>query len=169
MTDWMQSHLSDRLAVPSLAARVGVSERSSIASSPKRLASHQHCTCSDSSHAARLLLTSPGSLKGIAGKVGLSPARFAAAFEQRFGITPSLFREVCTALQASGPFPKEFFRGNKCNRMQRAAHLQIFYRPLYFNQRPRPARHPHHLSRPLVARPGNSLRCNESGSYRGSS
>ena len=91
----MQSHLSDRLDVPSLAARVGVSERSfyrkfteATGLTPARYVQQLRLD------AGRLLLTSPGSLKGIAGKVGFFPTRFAAAFQQRFRVAPSLFREV---------------------------------------------------------------------------
>jgi transcriptional regulator GlxA family with amidase domain len=95
LIDWMQSHLSERLDVPTLAARISVSERSfyrkfteATGLTPARYVQLLRLD------AARLLLTRPGSIKGIAGKVGLSSARFAAAFEQRFGITPGLFREV---------------------------------------------------------------------------
>jgi transcriptional regulator GlxA family with amidase domain len=45
--------------------------------------------------AARTLLAQGLPLKAIAGKVGLSsPARLGHAFERRFGVPPSLFREM---------------------------------------------------------------------------
>ena len=45
--------------------------------------------------AARTLLTRGLPIKTIAGKVGLnSPARLGQAFERRFGMAPSLFREM---------------------------------------------------------------------------
>ena len=45
--------------------------------------------------AARTLLAKGLPLKAIAGRVGLtSSARLGAAFERRFGMAPSLFREM---------------------------------------------------------------------------
>ena len=45
--------------------------------------------------AARTLLSKGLSLKTIAGRVGLkSSARLGQAFERRFGVAPSLFREM---------------------------------------------------------------------------
>ncbi len=95
LIDWIQSHLSDTLDVPTLAARVGLSERSfyrkftdATGLTPARYLQHVRLD------AARVLLAETGSLKLIAGKVGLPSARFTVAFEQRFGISPKLFREV---------------------------------------------------------------------------
>jgi transcriptional regulator GlxA family with amidase domain len=49
--------------------------------------------------AARTLLTRGLPIKTIAGKVGLnSPARLGQAFERRFGMAPSLFREMHRAV-----------------------------------------------------------------------
>ena len=45
--------------------------------------------------AARMLLSQGLTLKAIAAQVGLTPtARFTRAFERRFGVSPSLFREM---------------------------------------------------------------------------
>ena len=49
--------------------------------------------------AARTLLAQGLPIKTIAGKVGLSsPARLGQAFERRFGMAPSLFREMHRAV-----------------------------------------------------------------------
>jgi transcriptional regulator GlxA family with amidase domain len=45
--------------------------------------------------AARMLLSHGLSLKSVASKVGLFPAaRFSEVFERRFGVAPTLFREM---------------------------------------------------------------------------
>ena len=44
--------------------------------------------------AARTLLSQGWTLKAVAAQVGLAPTRLTRAFERRFGIPPSLFREV---------------------------------------------------------------------------
>jgi AraC-like DNA-binding protein len=47
---------------------------------------------------ARMLLSQRLALKAIAVQVGLSPtARLTRAFERRFGVSPSLFREMHTS------------------------------------------------------------------------
>jgi AraC-like DNA-binding protein len=48
--------------------------------------------------AARMLLSQGLTLKAIAAQVGLTPtARLTRAFERRFGVSPSLFREMHTS------------------------------------------------------------------------
>lgn len=96
LIEWMQAHLDHRLDVPELAARAGLSERSFYRkfteATGKTPAHFVECLRLD---AARTLLAGDLPLKTIAGKVGLSsPARFGQAFERRFGMAPSLFRQM---------------------------------------------------------------------------
>jgi transcriptional regulator GlxA family with amidase domain len=91
---WMQANLDAPLDVSSLAARVGLSERSfyrkfaaATGETPARFVETIRLD------AARMLLSQGLSLKVIASKVGLSPAaRLTEAFQRRFGIAPRLFR-----------------------------------------------------------------------------
>ncbi|MGD9945969.1 MAG: GlxA family transcriptional regulator [Burkholderiaceae bacterium] len=93
---WMQSNLDAPLDVSSLAARTGHSERSfhrkflaATGQTPARFVETARLD------AARMLLARGLPLKSVAVQVGLfPPARFAEAFERRFGITPRLFRDM---------------------------------------------------------------------------
>lgn len=93
---WIQANLAATLDVPALAARAGMSERSfhgkftaAAGDTPARFVETARLD------AARMLLTRGVSLKSVATQVGLFPAsRLAHAFEQRFGISPRLFREM---------------------------------------------------------------------------
>ena len=99
LIDWLQANLQRPLAVPSLAARVGMGERTfhrkfvaAIGESPAHFIEGVRLD------AARILLAQGLSLKAIAAQVGLAPsARLTRAFERRFGISPSLFREMHTS------------------------------------------------------------------------
>jgi len=45
-----------------------------------------------------VLLSKKQSIETVAAQIGLSPtSRFREAFERKFGVTPSLFREIHTA------------------------------------------------------------------------
>ena len=96
LIDWMQAHLDRPLDVPALAARTGLSERSfyrkfteATGKTPARFVEGLRLD------AARTLLAQGLPLKAIAGKVGLAaPGRLGHAFERRFGMAPSLFREM---------------------------------------------------------------------------
>lgn len=93
---WIQDHLADRLDVPTLAARVALSERTfhrrfvgAIGETPARFVETVRLD------AARLLLSRGLSLKAVAAQVGLfPPVRLNEAFERRFGIGPRLFRDL---------------------------------------------------------------------------
>lgn len=93
---WIQSNLDEALDVPSLAARAGLSERSfhrkfvaATGTTPARFVESARLD------AARMLLLRGLSLKAVAAQVGLFPAaRLGAAFAQRFGISPRLYREM---------------------------------------------------------------------------
>jgi transcriptional regulator GlxA family with amidase domain len=97
---WMQTNLDQPLDVPSLAARAGLSERTFyrkfLAATGQTPADFVEKIRLD---AARVLLSQGLSLKAIAAQVGLTPPdRLSKAFERRFGLTPTLFREMHASL-----------------------------------------------------------------------
>jgi len=96
LIDWMQAHLDQPLDVPALAARAGLSERSFYRKFTEAVAkTPAHFVESLRVDAARTLLAEGLPLKAIAAKVGLrTSARLGQAFERRFGMAPSLFREM---------------------------------------------------------------------------
>ncbi|MFO1160465.1 MAG: GlxA family transcriptional regulator [Reyranellaceae bacterium] len=96
LIEWMQAHLDRKLDVPELAARAGLSERSFYRKFTEATGkTPAHFVESLRLEAARTLLAGDLPLKTIAGKVGLSsPSRLGQAFERRFGIAPSLFRQI---------------------------------------------------------------------------
>ena len=96
LIDWMQENLDQPLDVPTLAARAGLTERSFYRKFTEATGkTPAHFVEGLRLDAARTLLTKGLPIKTIAGKVGLnSPARFGQAFERRFGMAPSLFREM---------------------------------------------------------------------------
>ena len=93
---WIQEHLQESLDVPALAARAGLAERTfyrrfvvATGVTPARYVETARLD------AARMLLSRGLSLKSVAVQVGLFPAaRFAEAFERRFGMSPRLFRDM---------------------------------------------------------------------------
>jgi transcriptional regulator GlxA family with amidase domain len=99
LIDWLQANLHRPLDVPHLAARVGLCERTfyrkfvaATGDSPARFVEGVRVD------AARMLLSQRLSLKAIAAQVGLaSTVRLTRAFERRFGVSPSLFREMHTS------------------------------------------------------------------------
>jgi transcriptional regulator GlxA family with amidase domain len=99
LIDWMQAHLDQPLDVPALAARAGLSERSFYRKFTDATGkTPAHFVESLRLDAARTLLAEGLSLKAIAARVGLrSSARLGQAFERRFGMAPSLFREMHAA------------------------------------------------------------------------
>jgi transcriptional regulator GlxA family with amidase domain len=96
---WMEAHLDGTLDVATLASQSGLSERTfyrkfvaATGETPARFVESLRLD------AARVLLSQDLSLKAIAVRVGLSPTpRFTEAFERRFGMSASLFREVHAA------------------------------------------------------------------------
>ena len=96
LIDWMQENLDQPLDVPTLAARAGLTERSFYRKFTEATGkTPAHFVEGLRLDAARTLLTRGLPIKTIAGKVGLSsPARLGQAFERRFGMAPSLFREM---------------------------------------------------------------------------
>jgi transcriptional regulator GlxA family with amidase domain len=96
LIDWMQDHLDRELDVPTLARHAGYSERSFYRRFTEATGkTPAHFVEDLRLDAARTLLSKGLSFKTIAGRVGLkSSARLGQAFERRFGMTPSLFREM---------------------------------------------------------------------------
>jgi transcriptional regulator GlxA family with amidase domain len=96
LIDWMQENLDQPLDVPTLAARAGLTERSFYRKFTEATGkTPAHFVEGLRLDAARTLLTRGLPIKTIAGMVGLnSPARLGQAFERRFGMAPSLFREM---------------------------------------------------------------------------
>jgi transcriptional regulator GlxA family with amidase domain len=96
LIDWMQDHLDSVLDVPTLARRAGCSERSFYRKFTEAAGkTPAHFVEDLRLDAARTLLAKGLSVKEIAGRVGLkSSGRLGQAFERRFGMAPSLFREM---------------------------------------------------------------------------
>ena len=96
LLDWIRENLAGSLAVPRLAARVSMSERTfqrnftrSIGVTPARFVETLRLD------QTRVYLAAGLSLKEIATKVGyLTGAQLSKAFDRRFGMTPLLFREL---------------------------------------------------------------------------
>ncbi len=96
LIDWMQDHLERDLDVPTLARHAGYSERSFYRKFTEATGkTPAHFVEDLRLDAARTLLAKGLSVKAIAGRVGLkSSGRLGQAFERRFGMAPSLFREM---------------------------------------------------------------------------
>jgi transcriptional regulator GlxA family with amidase domain len=96
LTNWMQRHLDQDLAVPTLAARAGLSVRSfhrkfteATGETPAHFVEVMRLD------AARALLGGDLPLKAIATRIGFGSApRLSAAFTRRFGVPPKLFRQM---------------------------------------------------------------------------
>jgi transcriptional regulator GlxA family with amidase domain len=101
--EWMQNNLQNRLDVPELARKAGLSERSFYRKFTDATGkTPAHFVETVRLDAARNLIVKGLSLKQVADKVGLrSSARLGAAFERRFGMAPSLFRQMHAAGGAS--------------------------------------------------------------------
>lgn len=100
LIDWMHDNLDKPLDVPALADRAGLSERSFYRKFTDATGkTPAHFVEGLRLDAARALLAKGLPLKAIASKVGLrSSARLGQAFERRFGMAPSLFREMHASL-----------------------------------------------------------------------
>jgi transcriptional regulator GlxA family with amidase domain len=95
LAGWIQTRLNQRLDVPTLAARVGLSERTFyrkfVAATGQTPA---HFVENVRLDAARALLATKLPLKTIAARTGVRSVVRNDAFERRFGIKPSLFRQM---------------------------------------------------------------------------
>jgi transcriptional regulator GlxA family with amidase domain len=99
LIDWMQDHLDRDLDVPTLARHAGYSERSFYRRFTEATGkTPAHFVEDLRLDAARTLLAKGLSVKSIAARIGLkSSGRLGQAFERRFGMAPSLFREMHAA------------------------------------------------------------------------
>lgn len=96
LISWLQSHVSEQINVSSLAVQCGLSERTfyrkfmaATGQTPAQFIQNARL------ETARTLLVSDLPLKTIAAKSGMnSIARLNAAFERKFGLSPSTFRKV---------------------------------------------------------------------------
>ncbi|CAM3908221.1 GlxA family transcriptional regulator [Bordetella tumulicola] len=96
LIEWIRENLTQQLDVPTLAARVSMSERTflrhfarSMGETPARFIETLRLD------QTRVYLASGMSLKEIAAKVGyLTAAQLSKAFDRRFGMSPLLFREL---------------------------------------------------------------------------
>ncbi len=93
---WMRENLLAPLDVPSLAARVAMSDRSFLRKFTKCVGeTPAHFVETLRLDQTRNLLAAGMSLKEIAAKTGYSTAaQLSKAFDRRFGMTPLLFREL---------------------------------------------------------------------------
>jgi transcriptional regulator GlxA family with amidase domain len=93
---WLQAHSSEQINVSSLATRCGLSERTfyrkfvaATGQTPAQFVQNARLEI------ARTLLVTDLPLKAIAAKSGMNTiARLNAAFERKFGLSPSTFRKV---------------------------------------------------------------------------
>jgi transcriptional regulator GlxA family with amidase domain len=96
LLDWILAHIAERLDVPRLAERAGMSPRNfhrrfteAMGETPARFVETLRLD-----H-ARHLLEAKTSLKEIAAKTGFAnQGQFSKAFARRFGVSPGLFREM---------------------------------------------------------------------------
>lgn len=96
LIEWLQTNLDKVLDIPTLAERVGMTERSfhrkfvaATGITPGRFVETARLDM------ARMLLSRGLPLQEVANKVGLYPtARVSEVFERRFGLSPRLFREL---------------------------------------------------------------------------
>jgi transcriptional regulator GlxA family with amidase domain len=96
LINWIKDNLSEKLDVSTLAARVAMSDRSFHRKFTSLIGeTPAHFVESLRLDQARNLLSAGISLKEIAARTGYSSAvQFSKAFDRRFGMAPTLFREV---------------------------------------------------------------------------
>jgi transcriptional regulator GlxA family with amidase domain len=94
LMNWVHLHLDQKLDVATLAAQVKLSERTFFRKFTETMGqTPAHLIESLRLDAARVLLSQGLAVKLTAARVGLPHARFARAFERRFGISPRLFQQ----------------------------------------------------------------------------
>ncbi len=96
LIDWIRENLAGPLEVPTLAARVSMSERTFQRNFTRSIGvTPAHFVETLRLDQTRVYLAAGLSLKEIAAKVGyLTGAQLSKAFDRRFGMTPLLFREL---------------------------------------------------------------------------
>src|SRR5688572_23984364 len=97
LINWVHLHLDQTLDVPTLAAQAKLSQRTFFRKFKETMGeTPAHLIESLRLDAARVLLSHGMSIKLTAARVGLPSARFARAFERRFGVSPRLYRKAHT-------------------------------------------------------------------------
>jgi transcriptional regulator GlxA family with amidase domain len=95
LINWMHLHLDQTLDVPTLAAQTRLSQRSFFRKFKETMGeTPAHLVESLRLDAARVLLSQGLGVKQTAARVGLPSARFARAFERRFGVSPRRYRKT---------------------------------------------------------------------------
>ena len=95
LINWVQLHLDQKLDVPTLAAQARLSQRTFFRKFTETMGvTPAHLIESLRLDAARVLLMQGLAIKLTAARVGLPAARFARAFERRFGVSPRLYRQT---------------------------------------------------------------------------
>ena len=94
LMNWVHLHLDQKLDVPTLAARARLSQRTFFRKFTETMGdTPAHLIESVRLDAARVLLSQGLAIKLTAARVGLPVARFAHAFERRFGVSPRQYRQ----------------------------------------------------------------------------
>lgn len=94
LMNWVHLHLDQKLDVPTLAARARLSQRTFFRKFTETMDdTPAHLIESLRLDAARVLLSQGLAIKLTAAHVGLPVARFAHAFERRFGVSPRQYRQ----------------------------------------------------------------------------
>jgi transcriptional regulator GlxA family with amidase domain len=97
LINWVHLHLDRTLDVPTLAAQTKLSQRTFFRKFKETMGeTPAHLIESLRLDAARVLLSQGLAIKLTAARVGLPSARFARAFERRFGVSPRLYRKAHT-------------------------------------------------------------------------
>jgi transcriptional regulator GlxA family with amidase domain len=104
LLNWVHLHLDQKLDVPTLAARARLSQRTFFRKFTKTMGdTPAHLIESLRLDAARVLLSEGLAIKLTAARVGLPVARFAHAFERRFGVSPRQYRQSHSPLAGQEP------------------------------------------------------------------
>jgi transcriptional regulator GlxA family with amidase domain len=95
LMNWIHLNLDKSLDVPTLAAKARLSQRTFFRKFTEVMGeSPAHLIESLRLDAARVLLSQGLTIKLTAARVGLPAARFARAFERRFGVSPRMYRQT---------------------------------------------------------------------------
>jgi transcriptional regulator GlxA family with amidase domain len=102
LMNWVHLHLDQKLDVSTLAARARLSQRTFFRKFTEAMGeTPAHLIESLRLDSARVLLSQGLATKLTAARVGLPGARFARAFERRFGVSPWLYRQTHSPDQAN--------------------------------------------------------------------
>ena len=112
LMNWVHLHLDQKLDVPTLAAQARLSQRTFFRKFTETMGvTPAHLIESLRLDAARVLLMQGMAIKLTAARVGLPAARFARAFERRFGVSPRLYRQRHSPSVSQEPATRRRSRG----------------------------------------------------------